>query len=91
MARSIFRLDAENFMELQDRLGTVILDAIKKEPATATERWQALMRIGQIADAYKGSNEQTIEAVFGSVVDNLLEHDTKNNSVGNLVSGDGAH
>jgi hypothetical protein len=77
-------------MELQDRLGTVILEAIKKEPATATERWQALMRIGQIAEAYKGSGEQTIEAIFGSV-NNLLQHDSKNDTVGNIVSGNCAH
>ena len=61
-------------MELADRLGKVILEAVRKEPATVTERWQALIRMGQIAEAYRYSDEQTQEAIFGSI-DNLLEQE----------------
>jgi hypothetical protein len=78
-------------VELQDRLAAVIVDAIKKEPATATERWQALIRIGQIAEAYKGCGDEMIEEVFGSTVDNLLKNDAENDSIGNFVSGNGSH
>jgi hypothetical protein len=77
-------------MVLNDRLGRVMLEALKKEPATATERWQALIRMGQIAEAYRYSSDEMVEAIFGSVSD-LLNHDRKDDAIRNVIFGDGAH
>lgn len=77
-------------IELMDRLGAAMFDALRKQPATATERWQAIMRMGRIAEAYKDSGDDMIDAVFGSV-NNFLEHDRKDNSIRDIFPRNGAH
>ena len=77
-------------MELCDRLGRVILEAVKREPATATQRWQALVRMGQIAEAYRFIDDETRETIFGSV-DNLLQQDSDYDPVRDVLIGDRAH
>jgi hypothetical protein len=75
---------------LNDHLVNLILDTLRKEPASTTERWQALVRVGRLAEAYSCSDEQTREAVFGSV-DGLLHQDDDQNTVGSVGIGNRAH
>jgi hypothetical protein len=60
----------------QDRLTTVIFEAVKREPATAEERRRAIVRAGLIAQAYICELELT-NAVLGSqdVLDNNRDLD----------------
>jgi hypothetical protein len=50
---------------MDDKLVSAIFDAIKKEKASPVERRFAVIRAGQIAQAYLGVHEELLESVFG--------------------------
>jgi hypothetical protein len=64
-----------------DGLVTVIFDALKKEAVSPQDRRHAIIRAGQIAEAYLGANAELLESVFGSAANRSFENDVKSNDV----------
>jgi hypothetical protein len=51
----------------EDKLVSKIFETIKQEPADCSkQRQHAIIRAGQIAQAYLGAGEDLLESVFGS-------------------------
>jgi hypothetical protein len=66
-----------------DKWFKIIVDALKKHEAHPDERRVALVRAGQIAQAYFGCSESTLAEVFGSTTDGMLQNGSDDEIVAN--------
>ena len=67
----------------EDKLVSKIFETVKGEPANGSkQRQHAIIRAGQIAQAYLGAGEDLLESVFGSDSSLALKNDMEhgNNS-----------
>jgi len=57
-----------------DKWAELIFASVRNEPGTADERLRAIVRAGQIAQAYIGADRDLLNLVFGSGSELMLQH-----------------
>lgn len=62
-----------------DRLVQAIFSALRQQPASAADRWRAVLRAGKIAEAYYQEPEELLASVFGA---DTLHDDGEEGAVG---------
>lgn len=60
---------------MRDKLIEMIFSSIRGEKVDAREKMNAIVRAGQIANAYLGAPDVLLESVFGP--DGALQHDLR--------------